>query len=35
MCQCINYVGMVVEVCGINEIGFTLHLNKTIKGHPR
>jgi hypothetical protein len=25
MCQYINYVGMVVEVCGINEIGFTLH----------
>ena len=25
MCQYVNYVGMVVEVCGIIEIGFTLH----------
>jgi hypothetical protein len=26
MCQYVNYVGMVVEVCGIIEIGFTLQL---------
>ena len=31
MCQYVNYVGMVVEVCGIIEIGFTLqHLCKTV-----
>jgi hypothetical protein len=29
MCQYVNYVGMVVEVCGIIEIGFTLHSQRT------
>jgi hypothetical protein len=31
MCQYVNYVGMVVEVCGIIEIGFTLHLKKKVR----
>jgi hypothetical protein len=31
MCQYINYVGMVVEVCGIIEIGFTLQKDKDKK----